>query len=615
MAKRKGKMLPAPETTAPAQATSDEILARIETLRDRYAPLARQDEEYEELYFMERPESDKEGRGVETIIAPDCHDAINLAVDLMSAYEPVWEVAPLGKSRRQLKEAEGVRDWIKAAIYHLQRRSQKPFIPQLFFDAFLYGRYCLRLIDLEKTPPDGIPFRIQRRNVKYVWPDFDDDGRLWALVEAFPRPASEIRRVFGKRVLKAKSESDTDIVTDDEMVDWCEYWDENVYVYFANGEEVGRGEHGYGEIPYIFRFGRYAPHEEVTNQPISLLHGARNIARKNDLMLTTLATAALNYTNSALAIYSDRTDLEVELGPNKINYFGPQDRVEWIYRQGGLPDLERIVSQIGQMMSSTTFKALGGDVSGVASGFLFNQASRAERHKTNPVRMSVEWALGDLAGLMFRMIDKLHKTVEVTAPRVPGGQNPAYTPPLVMTPDLARAYKQVYATVPPDYLEDMATAVSLALQSTAGQKPLLDLETARKRFLRIHDPAQVEEKVTYEKLRDMFFEPWLQYVMQRKGIGQQAQPGGQPGAEQSPGNPQAPFDVQANNGQPETTPQGMGMPPSMLPDETMGVPPAGEDMAGQLAGNINQTVGMGMDPQQAAALLMARGTPQATGRG
>jgi hypothetical protein len=203
--------------------------------------------------------------------------------------------------------------------------------------------------------------------------------------------------------------------------------------------------------------------------------------------------------------------------------------------------------------------------------------------------------------MVLNIVSRSGKAIEVEAPRTPGVSDYGFTGKVTLTPAIAKKYRRVNVSTAPDFLQDQQAQMSLAVQATAGQNPLLDHDTVRRTYLGQNDTTGIAKRIMEQQLTSQVLPVWVtQYLLPLLGVMQQQM--GQPG---KPGS------VPPNGGQPVTTPN-----TPLTPDATAGVPPTGQGAPSlQGADAINQMLGMGQQPGDAMAMMQGRGTPQGTGQG
>lgn len=583
-------------------ATSEAIWGRITALSQKYQPRRAKDDLYESLYHMERTGDPEEGE--EQVISSKPFDVVNLATDLVSTNVPIVDVPPLSEKHADELEADGVEKFLLAIWHAWSRMSTDPIISQLGHDANLLGRFCARVFYVNDDDDEvGVPVRVQVRDPKYCFPEFDQFRRLWGMAEVYDRNAGEIRRAYPG--VKMPTDSRGEEPADDEDVEWAEWWDARRYVYFVNGKEIWRDEHNMGRMPYVFRYGRYVRSDKPENNAVSILKGMESTAFAYDMMLSAKLTNVMNNVFGAWLFVSERGDqFKPVLKYGEVNNIFPNEDFKPVPRQGPMPDLEGMVDTLKNEMDNTSFRALMGQ-GDAASGYAFNQLTRGEKLKINPVKQSLDVGLAEIFELTLHLIGRGNKTVELYVPRMPGLTDYGFQGMAKITPQIARKYKQVFVSIPPDLLQDMQMNTSLALQATAGEVPLLDRDTARRVYMGQHDTTRIEQRIMEERLMKEALPVWYQqYLLPRMGIAQMQEGGkGQP-------QPQGQA-VPPNGGQPVTTPD-----TPYVPDSMAGVPPTGQGDPRLAAGNAaDQLMGQGLPPDMAMQLMASQGTPQASGRG
>jgi len=475
-------------------AKADAIYERIDRLVDKYANLHAQDEVYEDLYHLEVATEPEVGE--ETVISSKPLDVVNLANDLIATNIPLIDVPPVSETHKDELEADTAEKFLLAAWNTWIRRGAVPIIRQWGHDANLLGRAIGR-VTYDADIEDELPVRLQVRDPKVCSPEFDEDGRLFGMAERYDKSAGDIRRLLPDVDLP-KDANDNEL-DDDALLEWSEWWDAVRYVYFVEGKEVYRDEHHYGFMPYVFGYGRTVRSEKPERQVISILKGIRHTAPAYNRLLSAELTAVIANVFSAWTFTSERGDtFTPDLTYGAINSIFPNEKLEPLQRQGELADLQGVKSTLRDEMDNTTFRAMLGQAD-ASSGYAFSQVTRGEKLKINPVKQSLDVMLSQVFEKTLKLIAAGGKKVRLYVPRLPGISDYGFTGFAEMTPQMARKHKQVYVSIPPDYLTDQQANTSLALQATAGQTPLLDRDTARRTYLGQTDTTRIEQRIIEEK--------------------------------------------------------------------------------------------------------------------
>lgn len=604
--KPRKKLNPMPVQSAAAsapkadRADSDAILARIKRLQAKYAARREMDSLLDALYDMQRPERKEEGE--ERVISSKPMDTVHLATDLVSTNTPLIDVPPLSDKQADLAEASLMEKFLLAVWMDWQRESVEPIIYTQGFYANQKGRYCHRVMYVDAD----LPVQLQIRNPKFIYPEFDTARRLWAVAECMEREdgltVGDLRRMGIPNIDDKLDNGRGEPREDDEKVAYACWWDAVRYIIFVDGVEVYREEHGYEMLPWVYGYGRVRPGENEARHAVSILQGMLYTAQAYDLALSAKVTAALANVFTSWVHESDRADalLPADLTSGKIIQLFTGEKLLPLQRQGVPADLDSIIDKLKEELDNTGFRTTAGQ-GDASSGYAFNQLSRGEKLKINPVAQSLERSLSKTFEMVLQIIARSGKAVELWAYRQAGKTDIGYTGKLKVTPAMARKYKVVNVTVPPDYLQDMTQNVSMALQVTAGQNPLLDRSTTRRKFLNETDDEGIEGRILDQKLTELVLPAWAtQYLSSLLGIAQQ-QMAAQQGAQGQ--------QMQTNNGMPVTTPN-----TPQQPDSMAGVPPTDAGTISPDEG-IGAALGQGLPPEMAQQLLMAQGTPQSSGRG
>lgn len=582
----------------PASDIDYELLyQRAIALQERYSGREKNDEAVDKLYSLitEEPE---EGT-VETVITSKPFDAVNMATDMLTTNMPQWEVVAIDDTEAAREVANMAERFLQGVWYEAERHSAKPLAQSLAHNGFLYGRFAARVLERKTQSKTELPFRIQVRDPRTVYPDYDEDGHLNAVAEVFERKLSDVRRSWPDWDPPAKEYGDN--WKEDDDVQWVEYWDAEYFAYFCNAKKVECGRHNLGRIPYVCRFGRFRPDASPANWGLSLLAGLRYVIPQYNAMLSAKATAIRQYVQGVIIRYSDHSDSqELDLTPGAQNQAWSDEKYEWFRPQGVMPEMEQMLTLMRDELRDATFSSLTGQQS-FASGYAMSQASRSEKNKINPVKVNLEWALGELAQLILLIAEKHGKPITVSPPQ--SALPSALRRRVTMTPEVARDHQTVFCIIPPDYLEDKVQQMSLAIQATSGPNPILDRETALRDILRVPDPQQVEENVMRQKLIELVWPRWQEHVARRGGwiaeqpLAQSGQSGGPPGQGMPAlDGPQAP--QQLLNAQQQTN-AAAGIPPRMEQDLMSGV--------------VRDVIGQGTGVNETMQRLIGLGTPQAGG--
>jgi hypothetical protein len=312
-------------------------------------------DDLEDYYFQENekdPTAEHEQEGIEIVCLPHGPNAIELVQDLLSDAELTLTV-PAKKDtdpeRALADESEAFCELVLRDCERVQQQDPRGLAAWLvamrgavagrvlplpsFMEAAVKGQKAARAWFDDRA---RLPLSLQIRDPRYVYPAWGRDGLVY-IVERWTRTVRDIRRTYGEGVLPNR--------TEDEEVEWREYWDEKRFVYWADEEPVelfgesGITPHDYGEIPYAYAFARQTAKMEPDKKVRPLLGAARHTIDLMDRLDSMDLTFIHQYVGTSWKIiYQGESKPKVSLGVGDKVFLREDEDIQPI--QGGRRALE-----------------------------------------------------------------------------------------------------------------------------------------------------------------------------------------------------------------------------------------------------------------------------------
>lgn len=615
---------------------ADRTLEQIESLADEIVKehSARDNlfDDLEDYYFQEGdkdPRREHEQEGIERVCLPHGSSAVELVQDLLSDTELTITVPAKKDTDPERVLADEAEVYCEALLADSARVQQQDILERAAWLAPMRGGLAGRVLPLPSFIEasqkgqvgarawfDGrarLPLTIQLRDPRYVYPAFGTD-RLDYVVECWKRSVADIRQSYGRDVLSGKPE--------DEEVEWREYWDDEWFVYWADGElidvmgESGRMPHTYGEIPWVYTFARQTAKQEPEKRARPLLGSVRHVIDLMDDLDGMDLTFIKQYIGTAWAIsYSGETKPKVSLGVGDKVFLKEGETITPI--QGGRRGLEldEFRGKVKVMLERGTFPGTvyGEDPGRLIAGYAISLLNQSGQVKLRPIIKCVEQFMGAMLEKAL-MVSEKYIAIQ-TGEAIPfwtleekeekGGATRTYRSSRKLD---AKALDGVYSVdvrlgevLPVDEVTNYQLAAQSQTPGAYG-RPLLSWQTAMEKFGIVSNVTQERQRIEREaawtdpevrllsraiatietkkalmrKLKELGVEPeeiLMQARMEAQGMAPEAQqplpgPGGMPGAMPPEGMPPGPGMEEVGAAQPPPSPyevMGDGMPWAVPP--------------------------------------------------
>lgn len=491
-----------------------DLLERADALCDRDRDRDRLYQRLDDLYDQSAPTQAAEDENAQIVRMNYGTNAIDLITDLATQQTRTVEVPAAKDTKRAKQDADDQEAWLRAWTELNERKQKTNFNGDMAWlgaqRACIIARtmYNSEAIKRNLTKDDNgdpafssLPVVLQIRDPKFVHWNDSVDG-IQYLCERWPRPAHEINHLY-PGVLDA----DTD---DDQEVEWTEVWTPTAVAYFADREPVKIGKtvraHGFGCVPYAIGTARTTPRPGVKRwRP--LLASVESLLNDIDVWYSILATAGWSSVTNAWAVFSDsygQGGKDLHVGPNDVNYFAQNDRIQSVQR-GTMPaDFFRLGDMLMAALQQGTFPfAMYGQMPGQMAGYAINMLTQSGRRPLAPIWSAI--------GACYA--DAYRNTVTILREKVAPVIDSKDIPLIVLTRGgeevgrrglVKRALRLDTSLIGDDWdvhvelgdpmPQDEAANIRLAIEAT--RSGLLSPETALAKFKIVPDPMDELDRVT-----------------------------------------------------------------------------------------------------------------------
>ena len=413
-----------------AKMTASELWERVELVVEEYAARDSMLDALEDYYYLEGDKEEdavREEEGVEVVRGPHGTNAVDLLQDLLADAELSVSVPARSEKAKDKRLADDAELWLRALVEEAERGQGQGLVERAAWLAGMRGCLAARVLFLEDrvfpssdgnpaeagasayTIANRSPILLQIRDPRSVYGAFGYDG-LQYVVEQWTRTVGDVRRTWGEDVLAERKE--------DEETVWTEYWDGEVFCYWADGTAIkkrvggsnraGPWPHGYGGIPYVYRFGRQTGRREPEKRVRPLLESGRGTIDKIDLYDSMEATFAAQYNGDAVVVYSDDMEFELDTRPGATNYLRSGERVEFL-RAGREPmEVATARAKHEAAFERATFPhtMYGADPGRVMAGYALNVLNQGGMIRIRPLVRCIEETIGGLLGKALMVAEK-----------------------------------------------------------------------------------------------------------------------------------------------------------------------------------------------------------------
>lgn len=380
----------------------------LELATDTIAEYGSRDTMFSELegyYFPEERQSkESDEEGIEVVRLPYATNAIDLVQDLLGDAELGIVVPAASEGKNAKKLADTAEKYLLALMQQSERAQKQSLVARAAWLISMRGCVAGRVMCIDKwmKRTDGgtwetgqkVPLLLQLRDPCYVFPSFGLDGLAY-VVEKRQRTVKDLRRSLGDKVLPKRALTD--------KAEWIEYWDDQWFCYWADGEVVNLGAgagpwpHRYGGIPYSFEFARQTGKTEPEKRVRPLLRAVQAVIDRLDLLDSAEATFIMSYSGDALNIFSD-SEVEYDLRSGAVNYLEPNDRVEWLRASRQPLELQAANQKYNAQLQKGTFpdSMYGQDPGRMMAGFALNLLNQSGQMRIKPIVACLENFMSDL---------------------------------------------------------------------------------------------------------------------------------------------------------------------------------------------------------------------------
>lgn len=572
---------------------ADELLELAEDTIDEYGSRDTMFSDLEKYYFLDQDKADKaaDEEGIEVVRLPYGTNAIDLIQDLLGDAELGIVVPAASEGKRAKALADSAEKYLLAVMHQSEKAQKQSFLSRAAWLVGVRGCIAGRVMGIEKwmeKMEDGtwqagqrVPLLLQLRDPLYVYPSFGLDG-LSYVIERRTRTVKDLRRSLGEDTLPDRELTD--------KVEWTEYWDDQWFCYWADGQVVSLGAgagpwpHRYGGIPYAYEFARQTARLEPDKRVRPLLKAVQTVIDRLGLLDSAEATFILDYNGDALMVYSDE-EIEIDKRSGAVNYLGREDRVDWLRASRQPLELEQAHTKYSGHLQRGTFPdtMYGMDPGRVVAGYAINLLSQSGQVRINPIIKCVERFMEELLEHAL-MISENYLTDLL------GGPIPFHLVKEVETDEGERIKTREEQTLdakqfngwyqvevglgelmPTDEQANLMLALK-ARELGPDNRPLLSWETAVDKWALVSSPADERERIDREAawndpqivaLRQALYAAQIKAELEEELIKLDIDPDEVLGRGQAPPMEEAPL---------MTPPEGppAGLPPEVLPPQMQG---------------------------------------------
>lgn len=531
--------------------TLEQAKKLCEDIRPAFSLRDKANKEMEYIYLLENPGDLPDGKHIKLTLSPDGRNALQGAMRLMTAANPKWAVPE--DMNKLLDDNSSTVEKLADAIWQAAGRVQgKPRHYDPVLSGLMYGEViiiptCTK--DLIDSAPENQKKRYQ--DVYAQTPllfDTIPPAGAYPVYDGLGLSVFHSFRQLKVRDIKARWQAAQGLLGDAKESDYKqvgEYWDYDSHFVWIDGIDgaLVDADNQWGFIPVSAGITEgselFTGQNQHTRQPFLYTMWKSDMWKRQNLSLTVMYSLINAVGANPQFLFEGTDSPEVDYstvgGMIKIK---PGEKYGQLAKNVIDPSLMQgleIAQQKG--IESTIYRqALGEPLGGNAPFSMVSMLSQAGRLPLIPYQRMISHVIGDAMAKGLRML-QIHKDgfsvreqknlVEVDATALP-------------------ERIEIECTLDIDMPQDQAANAQIASAVTAGDTPLMSIETAQKRFLGIEQPEEELQRVWNERAGTMRFMAYLQQEMQK--MEQQQQP-------------------------PQGMPPQQGMPPEMMgqmPPEMMG---------------------------------------------
>jgi hypothetical protein len=500
-------------TSKVSEDVQSEIMEKAKALEEKYQTRNLLFGEMEDVYFMKGTDL-PDGDHVRETIAPDGRNAIQTALRLITATDPQWDVPDEYNTLDVKAVASNIENLCASIWYAAGATRRKPIHYSATLSALLYSEIHIMVAltkDLHDTALPEHQARYKRlmeitpliftvANPKTGFPEYDDTG-LIAYNSKLDKTVAQLRSEFGESVetlLEGRKFTDKLVLNT--------YWDslyKMIWLEEYPDEPLMAVEHGLDYIPISATLVEgdefFVEDDQDTRQPFLYALHKSGFLNRLSLAYTSMYTSMFSVAANPTFIYM-RNHPEKELlvdysYPGGVAYLDPGERLEPMVKNAVDPSIiEGLRIAEEKLAESTVYKTIGGEPIGANSPFsmvaLLHQAGRLP---LIPYQRMTNIAIADSMKIGLSLL-KSSGGNKISAMGEEGKSE-------FNLKELPESY-QLTAYLDINLPQDEAQNVQMATQATFGEKPLVSKEYARKRWFKIKQPDQEQEKIWAEELAD-----------------------------------------------------------------------------------------------------------------
>ena len=525
--------------------------------------------ELEKMYLLSADDLPAD-EWVKQTISPDPANKLDGAAQLLRATDPAWHVPSDANNTNSQHQASKLENFAASMVAAAGRIRQKPVWYDPVLSGLLYGRAIVTLSSTQemlaaaKMPlpnnasqlqklkqqaqiaraqavADRAPVLFDTVSPKVAFPEFDGLG-LGALYTEQQLRVSEVISRWGSDALaQVTGKKLTDQVT------VGEWWDTQLHAVYLTGgtAPIFMDEHKWPFVPagavemegssnLFYEAGQDAIH------PFLYKIDKSGIWKRQNLALTVMSTNLFTIGANPQLLYvskdPDRKTPMIDLSqPGGIITIEAGEQLGPLALKLIAPELIELMNEInGKAEESTMYSSALGQSLGTNAPFsMVSLLQQAGRLPLTVYQRMLSALFGDLGYKSLQMV------------RLEGGTRQANSKEgaliEIKSSDIPEQFEiecSFEIAMPQDDRANIATAS----QATSGPTPLMDLGTAREKYLKLGQSDDIQQRIWSEKFADtqmqMRIQQMVQQQMQQQQMQQQQsmQPGGQmPGAQ--PGMP------------------------------------------------------------------------------
>lgn len=520
--------------------TLEQAIKLCKEIRPGFSLRDTANKEMEKIYLLEMPDDMPTGADIKLTMSPDGRNALQGATRLMTAADPKWSVPE--DMNKLLDNTSSTIEKLASSIWQAAGRVQgKPRHYDPVLSGLLYGETTI-IPTCTKDLIDSAPVNLKRRyeDVYAQTPLLFDtiqpasafpvyDGLGLSVFHSFRR--MNVRDIV-QRWDKAKALLGGDPkLSDPKTVG--EYWDYETHYVWIDGVDgaLVEAKNEWGFIPVSSGITEgsdlFTGAGQHTRQPFLYTMWKSDLWQRQNLALTVMYSLIFAVGANPMFLFEGEDGPVVDYsnvgGMTKIK---PGERYGQLAKSVIDPSLMQgleIAQQKG--IESTIYRqSLGEPLGGNAPFSMVAMLAQAGRLPLVPYQRMISHVIGDAMAKGLRML-KIHED----------GFSVREQKNLVEVDGAALPDRiEIECTLNIDMPQDQAANAQIASAVTAGDTPLMSIETAQKKYMGIEQPEEELRLIWNERAATMRFMTYLQQQIQ---MAQQQQQQPQQGMQQPQGLP------------------------------------------------------------------------------